>query len=155
MGLPNICSFDNCGQPVYGRGICSRHYQRVYKNGTLELYSKKPSPLGTVKERLAHRTNRFNTKARDDLFAAYGYDCACCGESRREFLSLDHIGGGGGKARRETGITGGIRLYVVLRKQGYPSGYRILCHNCNQAVSHFDGCSHPRKDILDIMSIGG
>jgi hypothetical protein len=42
-------------------------------------------------------------------------------------LSIDHINGGGRKQRTEG--TGG-QFYRWLRKQGYPSGFQVLCMNC-------------------------
>ena len=39
-------------------------------------------------------------RLRASLFNHYGWSCACCGEDRYEFLSIDHINGGGAKHRR-------------------------------------------------------
>jgi hypothetical protein len=58
----------------------------------------------------------------------YGGKCACCGESRIEFLTIDHINGGGCKHRRRIR---GIPFYQWLIKHGLPKGYRVLCLNCN------------------------
>lgn len=54
--------------------------------------------------------------------------CVCCGEEMLHFLALDHINGGGGKQRKETGGGG---FYTWLRRHNYPTGFRVLCHNCN------------------------
>ncbi len=69
--------------------------------------------------------------------------CACpgCSESRIEFLSIDHIDGGGTEHRKQIG-SGGSKLYSWLRKNDYPSGYRVLCHNCNQSYGSFGYCPH-------------
>ena len=66
--------------------------------------------------------------------------CACCGESMLEFLSIDHIHGGGAAHRKE--VKG--MLWSTLRKQGYPAGIRVLCHNCNQALGAYGYCPHQR-----------
>lgn len=68
--------------------------------------------------------------------------CECCKEDILEFLSIDHIHGGGGKHRQQTVNSGGSNFYRWLRKQNYPSGYRVLCHNCNQAIGAFGKCPH-------------
>lgn len=66
--------------------------------------------------------------------------CACCGEREPIFLALDHINGGGGKQHRELGGGG---FYTWLRKNGYPAGFRILCHNCNMGRQLNGGiCPH-------------
>lgn len=71
--------------------------------------------------------------------------CACrgCGVSDIEFLSIDHIAGGGTKHRKETKIVG-TGMYRWLKLNGFPAGYRILCHNCNQARGHYGYCPHEK-----------
>ena len=55
-----------------------------------------------------------------------------------EFLSIDHINGSGLKHRQRVGYN----LYGVLKREGFPFGYRVLCMNCNFAMGHFVGCPH-------------
>jgi len=58
--------------------------------------------------------------------------CACCGESIRILLSIDHIVGGGNKHRKAvTNGRGSEAFYRWLIKNEYPSGYQVLCRNCN------------------------
>ena len=73
---------------------------------------------------------------------AYGGKCVCCGETIIEFLTIDHINGGGTKHRKE--VVGG-RLYDWLIKNNFPEGYQILCMNCNMAEGIFGGCPHKRN----------
>ena len=56
-------------------------------------------------------------------------ECALCDEKHFEFLALDHVNGDGAKHRREMG-QGSYQLRM-LQKAGYPTGFRVLCHNCN------------------------
>lgn len=71
-------------------------------------------------------------RVRAEALAAYSAtsapSCACCGERELTFLSLDHVNGGGHKQRQETGGGG---FYAWLRRNGYPDGFQVLCHNCN------------------------
>ena len=69
--------------------------------------------------------------------------CACCGEYYLEFLAIDHINGDGAEHRKEIG-TGSGRLYYWLRDHDYPEGFRVLCHNCNQALGHYGYCPHEK-----------
>ena len=69
--------------------------------------------------------------------------CACCGDSHIEFLGIDHVDGGGTKHRIELGHGGGV-LYRWLKRNGYPTGYRVLCINCNNAIGLFGYCPHER-----------
>jgi len=73
--------------------------------------------------------------------------CACCGENMIEFLAIDHINGGGKQHRKEINNPGGKNFYVWLRVRNWPSGYRVLCHNCNQAIGAYGVCPH--KKLLD------
>lgn len=49
---------------------------------------------------LRHRRNQLELFV--DMLNAYGGLCKCCGESSPDFLSLDHIDGGGNKDRKTT-----------------------------------------------------
>ena len=68
--------------------------------------------------------------------------CACCGEGAYEFLSIDHINGGGSQHRKSLGSK---YIYSWLIKQSYPPGYQVLCHNCNMAKSFYGACPHGRQ----------
>jgi hypothetical protein len=88
-------------------------------------------------------------RTKDAVFAAYGgYVCACCGETQKEFLSLDHINNDGNKHRK--GITGkrhfaGFHTYSWLAKNGFPSGYQVLCMNCNWGKRFTGICPHKAR----------
>jgi hypothetical protein len=68
-------------------------------------------------------------------FEAYGgLCCACCGETRLYFLTLDHVV----PIRRNKvtqGTESGSDLWWKLKKAGYPDRgqYQVLCFNCNCA----------------------
>ena len=82
-------------------------------------------------------------KLRLEVLSAYSKGkphCACCGEDEMMFLALDHVNGGGNNERKNGG--GSYGVYRRLRAAGYPKGYRVLCHNCNQAIGHWGRCSH-------------
>ena len=82
-----------------------------------------------------------------ETFIAYGgVSCTCCKETHIEFLTIDHINGGGAEQRRRDGKVGG-NLYVWLRRQGYPPGFRVLCMNCNFAMGLFGACPHTKTPI--------
>ena len=74
----------------------------------------------------------------------YGSVCACCSEGRVEFLAIDHINGGGNKHRREVGAK---NMFWWLKKNNWPSGFRVLCHNCNMAIGFYKKCPHVTEII--------
>ncbi len=85
-------------------------------------------------------------------FMAYGgprCSCPACPETSGilDFLTIDHIDGGGSQHRREVGH-GGVSIYRWLKNHDYPSGYRVLCFNCNAARHHNGGiCPHQTRSI--------
>ncbi len=96
--------------------------------------------------RICHRNlaNRRNQFWRYKVLAHYSTDpprCECCRETHLEFLSIDHINGGG-RAQRQT-IK--VRWWEWLKKNGYPKGFRVLCHNCNMAYGIYGRCPHKGK----------
>lgn len=86
-------------------------------------------------------TKKYQHKVREIVLKYYGGRCECCSESKIPFLSIDHRNGGGGKHRKELGFSG-IRFYFWLRKNNYPESFRVLCHNCNQAMAWNRKCPH-------------
>lgn len=60
--------------------------------------------------------------------------CAMCGIEDVRILCIDHISGNGAEQRRTVnGVPRslGAPFYRWLRRNNYPTGYQILCLNCN------------------------
>jgi hypothetical protein len=36
-------------------------------------------------------------------------------------------------------------LYLWLKRNNYPTGFRVLCHNCNLAIGFYGYCPHHRQ----------
>lgn len=89
----------------------------------------------------AYITTRLAKLKRSALDAYGGPTCACCGESEIEFLTIDHVNGGGNKHRREVRYS----MYEWLKKKGYPPGFRVLCMNCNWVTRYGQECPHQRR----------
>ena len=87
----------------------------------------------THKEKAAKRSKAFRGRTKAETFIMYGgHFCQCCGEQEFNFLSLDHIANNGAAERKELGYSGtGHAFYRRLKKLGFPSGYQVLCMNCN------------------------
>jgi hypothetical protein len=88
-----------------------------------------------------------------------GCKCACCGVTDPEFLSLDHVNLDGGAHRREVSPGrkdwGGHHLFRLLRRQGYPPGYQVLCMNCNCGRTRNNGvCPHikPSRPLVERLA---
>lgn len=127
---------------------------RLDKPATTEFFPKGKTltaPLRTVcKECVAVAARSTNKPSRDklrvDVLTKYGSGvmaCMCCGDSHEEFLTLDHINGGGKQERERLP---GTSLYTKLRANGYPDGYQTLCYNCNGSLGRRGYCPH-RPDV--------
>ncbi len=75
----------------------------------------------------------------------YGGKCTCCGEDRLEFLTIDHINGGGCEHRRSLGSKGvGSRFYKWI-EDNFPEDLQVLCFNCNCAKGAYGYCPHEKE----------
>ncbi len=92
-------------------------------------------------------------RQRDRVIQEYGSRCACCGETTKEFLALDHINGDGREHRKAVIGSGrgssGFYSWVIRHK--FPPDLQLLCHNCNSSLGYYGYCPHrpdykrPRK----------
>lgn len=101
-----------------------------------------PEELAKYREYERSKTKRLVAALKDGAFRAYGgWRCACCGETQRLFLTIDHIEGNGRKMREIHGQTG--QFYRWLKNCGYPAGFQVLCINCNFGKHQNGGiCPH-------------
>ncbi len=99
------------------------------------------------KRRYEGLTNPEDKKLYYDVMMEYskrkGYSkptCFCCKFDDWKFLVLDHI-----KNRSEDHKNyGGVSMAKKLKKDGYPLGMQVLCHNCNTGKEIYGGdhCPH-------------
>lgn len=87
-------------------------------------------------------------KIRKDIIAKYGGRCKCCGESRWEFLTIDHINNDGAKERKEkygTQSGNSMQWFLELKRLPIRDDLQVLCFNCNLAKSLFGVCPHEKE----------
>lgn len=141
-----------CGKPQEGDRVGKRHCLKCneqYKVYDTRRYHKHKSP------RLAAQKIRIQ-REKDELYTRLGgYVCACCGETEKLFLTLEHKNGGGRRERQYFGGSG--RLIRDLLKRKDLSGYEILCMNCNRGKYLNGGiCPHKTKQLKELgRSKGG
>jgi hypothetical protein len=81
-----------------------------------------------------------------EAVAEYGGRCVCCGESAPQFLTIDHVNGGGLAHRKQMKCAS---IWYFLKKNNYPKdGYQLLCFNCNCARGSFGYCH--QKEITQL-----
>jgi len=82
----------------------------------------------------------------------YGGRCNCCGEDRLAFLTIDHVDGRGNKHRDSVGRGNGRDFYHWLIQNDFPSGFQVLCFNCNCGRSVNGGvCPHAQSDLMEYV----
>ncbi len=88
-------------------------------------------PLSADGDQAAFKRREVNARLKATALLHYAEDlvCARCPEKHLECLTLDHINDDGAEHRRFEKQA--KNLYVWLRQRGYPSGYQVLCFNCN------------------------
>ena len=143
-GLSNYCK--KCAH-AYGRK--RYHAEKERTDNTDKRYKQVKVSISWTNERkkrwyLENREEMLKRsyKRRLDVLSHYSngtVECACCGEKTYEFLAIDHINGSGLKHRKANEIKS---LHTWLRLNNYPSGFQVLCHNCNQAKACHGVCPH-------------
>ena len=94
-------------------------------------------------------------KLRTLVIEHYGKKCACCGESHIEFLTIDHINGGGNRLRKSLKSYTSYYEYYRILKENYPADIQVLCMNCNFAKREYTGkhgcpVHHPEEYIVEL-----
>jgi len=118
-------------------------------------YSRKYYWANREKEilRVMRGAPKYHCQRKMDALITYGGNppkCACCGEMRIPFLTIDHINGKTAEHRAELKRFGSI--YQWLKSMNYPSGFRVLCMNCNFAIGKFGSCPHQEEGISALES---
>ena len=85
----------------------------------------------------------YRERRKREAFDYYGAFCACCGEDTYEFLTFDHIDGGGNQERMNRRTS--PYTYEQVIKEGFPDRFQVLCFNCNWGKHKCGVCPHKRS----------
>lgn len=153
-----------CPEPsATGRSSCAKHLgldkivrrNRVKKaraNGLCSKCLKDPATHNksmcakcTDKLAISSARSRKNTKMK--VINHYGGKCACCGENKSAFLTIDHVNNNGNDHRKTMpGGGSSTATYRWIIKNNYPTDLQLLCWNCN-CGKQINGGICPHKDI--------
>lgn len=96
------------------------------------------------KNKLTAKTSRYYTARTKELVMRHyspKLKCACkkCPYPQPgiSFLSLDHINGKGDHTRSIR-----RRLYQWIKSNSFPTGFQVLCYNCNLGKRNNKNCPH-------------
>lgn len=90
---------------------------------------------GKDREEKNRKTRVWNAQIKLECLTHYGPDeslqCSAVGciVQDLDMLTLDHINNDGAEDRNNGRNCTGVRLYYVLKREGYPSGFATLCCN--------------------------
>ena len=112
------------------------------------------SEFNATPERTARRSDlrrARNRALRLEVLNHYSHGtfaCACCGVNHHEFLALDHVDGGGRVHRKKTGSS--VTYWLWFIRSGFPTWFRVLCHNCNMARGMYGQCPHEKTALAAV-----
>lgn len=139
----------NVPRKVYDDAYYSRNRDKVLaRNKAYE--ATHPEEMKAIRAEWMRRKRK---ERRTQILDAYGGKCSCCGESREPFLAIDHVNGGGTEHRKRLGTS---RVLKEIIDRNFPADFRLLCHNCNYAVSRSpDGaCVHESEELYSLCDSG-
>ncbi len=83
---------------------------------------------------------------KDEILEILGGRCICCRTQYRVYLQVDHINGGGSKARRA-----GENWHTLVKQvRANPELFQVLCANCHTAKTWNNPCPDKVEDHNDI-----
>lgn len=133
--------------PIYHMKTCQRCGDEKPFTSFNRDPQKKDGHYSYCKDCDGERKRALYREQRELVLKHYGGVCACCGEDRYEFLSIDHVNGGGNAHRRSLSDSDAAQLVRWLRRNGMPEGYRVLCMNCNHALGRYGYCPHEKSQL--------
>jgi hypothetical protein len=80
------------------------------------------------RQKLVVHCRNARTRLRKQAIVAYGGKCELCSETYPHFLTIDHTCGDGAEHRT---VVSAPLICRWLRRHNYPTGFRLLCWNCN------------------------
>ena len=132
---------------MFDKKAYSRKYYKEHKNQPRELYvSGEDSARNKIyyennkdKSKEKYRAHRW--KLRNAFFKMYGESCSCCGETIKEFLTLEHL-------VKNRGSENSYFSYKNAIKKYDPQRYDVLCMNCNFVTRYGEPCPHKNLQKL-------
>lgn len=130
----------NCNLKYRDNTKCARKtlYIKELSQSPNAIASRKYTANNRFKRCAAAKASRYKVKRQ--VIEYYGGCCECCDENDLAILSIDHISSNGAEHRKMIG--NGSAIYCWLKKNNYPSGFRVLCMNCNLAFGSYGYCPH-------------
>ena len=145
-GLQTVCK--DCWKIYYRTYIAKTEGKKAWRQRSMLTKIRRwqnatPLERNALMEKNKLQRRRRRLRLRDQILDAYGHACACCGETTREFLAIDHVNNDGHKDRRED--SSDIRRFQKIIADGFPDRFQLLCHNCHHAKTFYKYKTCPCK----------
>jgi hypothetical protein len=114
--------------------------QKLSKKRYREKLKNDPERYERTLEKGRVTMRALNQKRKLKVLTHYGLKCKCCGESEIKFLTIHHMNNDGKEHRKIIG--NGSPIYRWLIENDFPSGFQVLCMNCNWAKGIYGECPH-------------
>ena len=122
-----------------------------YKTRNKQWRQNNPEKVRKINDKRNELGRKSRIVLKKEVFTHYSKSlkCICCGVKGIEFLTIDHIIPKREMAKNKeliqkkfTSKLKGEALSKWLKKNNYPSGFQILCWNCNFAKGVLGKCPH-------------
>lgn len=125
----------------YSRGRAAR-CKKCEAQATAEWRARNPDDARRINRETGARV-RYEALLRYSPAGSTTPTCCCCGTEGVWFLALDHINSDGNDHRSALKSQRvGTNIARALKRDGWPEGVQVLCHNCNWAKFFLGGCPH-------------
>ena len=126
--------------------------KRISELRIAKISKMTPETLAAFHRKESEAAKRQSEIIKDQVFKAYGgWKCACCNETEKCFLTIDHVLNDGYKLRKEKVHGHSTRFYRWLKNSGYPKNFQVLCMNCNFG-KRMNGGIYPHKQGVTTMA---
>lgn len=134
---------------IYHHKITEQQKKEYYLNGPQISRKELHYYYNNNREKFRAYIRKEHQKTKYEVLAHYSKKlsnsdfpcCSCCGEHEfLVFLTIDHITDRKNITHKKG--DSGAKIYHYLQRSGYPSGYQVLCCNCNSAKTDSGACPH-------------
>lgn len=121
--------------------------ERYKAEGRCVVCGNKPLVSQTMCQKCVDRCRDHYNHKKSVVYEHYGYKCACCKETEKAFLTIDHINNDGAEHRKTlTSAGGGYAIYSWLVENDFPEGFQVLCWNCQWGKNKHGMCPHQNPE---------
>lgn len=129
--------------------LFKHQYHALKKAGICTSCGTNPAEVGVQCSSCNLTERQRAVRIKYEVVQKYGGKCACCGENKVAFLSIDHINNDGGAKRKSGEHIAGGGFYKYLRRNEVDPTLQVLCYNCNFGRKITGVCPHEDNSYFE------